>query len=195
MNIESVATIFASEGFAVKCFETKEEAADYLVSSFNGEVIGMGGSRTLNQLEIYDRLCENNTAWWHQEDPRSRRMFGDFTVYITGANAISETGEIVNIDGTGNRIGSTFFGPKKVVFVVGKNKITPDLPSAMKRAQIIAGPPNAKRLGKKTPCSVTGKCHNCKSPDRICRGMSIHMRPMKAFEETEIVFINEELGY
>ena len=99
-------------------------------------------------------------------------------------------------DGVGNRISATLYGPKRVVFVVGRNKLTPDLPSAMERAQKTAGPPNAKRLNKKTPCAVTGVCANCKSPDRICGAMTIHMKPLNGFETPEeIILINEDLGY
>ncbi|MBR6736528.1 MAG: lactate utilization protein [Oscillospiraceae bacterium] len=196
MSLDKVSAALKSRGFTVTCFETKEEAADYLVSLFENEVIGIGGSHTIEELDVYERLCEKNTIWWYKYDQRSRRMYGDFTAYLSSVNGVSETGELVNIDGIGNRIASTIYGPKRVVFVVGRNKITPDLPSAMERAQKVAGPPNAKRLNKKTPCAVTGKCADCRSPDRICGAMSIHMKPLNGFEKPEeIILINEDLGY
>ena len=196
MSFEKVSFALKERGFAVSCFENKEDAADYLVSLFENEVIGIGGSHTIEDLDVYERLCEKNTVWWHKYDQRSRGMYGDFTVYLSSVNGMSETGEMVNIDGVGNRIASTLYGPKRVVFVVGRNKITPDLQSAMKRAQVVAGPPNAKRLGRKTPCAVTGKCSDCRSPERICGAMTIHMRPLNGFlKPEEIILINEDLGY
>ena len=195
MDFTEIKKTFEKEGFLVSCFETKQEAADYLAGRFQGEVIGFGGSATLDELGVYDRMSENNTVLWHWKDPAARDRYGEFTAYLTGANAVAESGEIVNIDGTGNRVSATLYGPKKVVFVCGKNKIAPDLASAIARARSVAAPPNTKRLHKKTPCAVMGRCVDCASPERICRAMVIYMRPMSGALETELVFINEELGY
>ena len=116
-------------------------------------------------------------------------------VYLSSANGLSETGEIVNIDGKCNRVAATLFGPKRCIFVCGVNKLRPDLQSAIERARNIAAPLNAKRLNKKTPCAVDGRCHNCKSPERICRAMVIHMGVPSGFESCEVVLIGEKLGY
>ena len=105
------------------------------------------------------------------------------------------SGEIVNIDGKCNRVAATLFGPKRCIFVCGVNKLRPDLQSAIERARNIAAPLNAKRLNKKTPCAVDGRCHNCKSPERICRAMVIHMGVPSGFESCEVVLIGEKLGY
>jgi hypothetical protein len=195
MNFAPIAETFTNEGFTVTCFETREEAADYLAAKFSGETIGIGGSRTIAQLDVYDRLCAHNTVLWHQIVPEQRAYGSECTVYLTSANAVAETGEIVNIDGSGNRIAASLYGPKKVVFICGKNKISPDLGSAISRARSVAAPPNAKRLNKKTPCALMGRCVDCNSPERICRAMVIHMRPMSSTEETELILINEDLGY
>lgn len=196
MSIEKAAAALRNRGYKVTCFENKEDAADYLVSLFDGEIIGIGGSRTIGSLKVYDRLKEKNKLWYNQTEPvMARDMFREYTAYLCSVNGVSETGEMVNIDGIGNRLASTLYGPKKVVYVVGRNKITPDLQSAIERAQQIAAPLNAKRLGKKTPCAVTGKCQNCKSPERICSAMAIYMQPMHGFETPEeIILINEDLG-
>ena len=116
-------------------------------------------------------------------------------IYISSVNAISESGEIVNIDRVGNRVAGISFGPEKVYFLVGINKITPDLDSAIYRARNVAAPLNAKRLKLKTPCAKKAdKCYDCKSPDRICCNMSIFLhKPIG--REYEVVLINEPLGY
>ena len=118
-------------------------------------------------------------------------------VYISSANGVAETGELVNIDGTGNRVAATLYGPEKVYFIVGLNKLAPTLEAAIWRARNIASPLNAKRLNRRTPCALSEvmKCYDCQSPERICRGMTIHMGPMKGVGETIVVLIDEELGY
>jgi len=110
-------------------------------------------------------------------------------------NGIAETGEIVNIDNTGNRVAATLYGHKKVYLVAGLNKVAPDLSGAIDRARNIAAPPNAKRLGKKTPCAVKGdRCYDCKSPERICRTLNVLWeRPTGSVYE--VILINENLGY
>ena len=194
MDFTALKKTFEGEGYTVSCFGTKADAADYLANRFDGEVIGIGGSITVRELGVYPRLCERNTVWWHWEKPDALAHESEFTAYICSANAVAETGEMVNIDGTGNRLAATLYGPKKVVFVCGRNKIVPDLNAAIERARASAAP-NARRLGRKTPCALTGKCVNCKSPERICGAMTVYMRPMGGADETEIVFIDEDLGY
>jgi len=118
-------------------------------------------------------------------------------VYLTSLNGVAETGELINIDGDGNRLAATTFGNKKVYFVIGVNKIAPDFASALHRARNIAAPLNARRLSKKTPCAMGEeiKCHDCQSPDRICKGMTVFARKLGGVTEMEVVIINEELGY
>ena len=116
-------------------------------------------------------------------------------VYLTSANAVSAMGEIVNIDGTCNRVAGSLYGFDACYVVCGVNKLTPDLTSAMRRARTIAAPLNARRLGKRTPCAVDGKCHDCRSPERICRAMAVLMAPPARMRHYEIVLIGEELGY
>ena len=109
---------------------------------------------------------------------------------------MAETGELVNIDGSGNRVASGLYGHEKVVFVVGVNKIAPDLEGAIWRARNVAGPKNAQRLGKKTPCAAGGdRCYDCNSPERICSAMVLYWRRPTAIPEMELVIINQELGY
>ncbi|WMJ82832.1 lactate utilization protein [Oscillospiraceae bacterium LTW-04] len=195
MDCSKLLDNFKNHGFSVKYFETAAEASSYLAGALKGETIGFGGSVTLKDMGLYDLLANENTVCWHWKTPGDRERYAEFTTYITSANAVAETGELVNIDGTGNRVASTLYGPKKLYFVCGINKITPDLTTAIDRARNVAAPANAKRLGYKTPCAVTGKCHDCNSPERICRGMVIHMRPINNFECTEVIIVGEILGF
>lgn len=187
--------------YKVSCFETGAEAAEYLAASIQNTTVGFGGSMTLRDLGLYERLGENNKVYWHwilpegmtQDDARAMARTTD--VYLSSANGIAETGEIVNIDGNGNRVAETLFGHKKVYIIVGKNKIAPDYDGALWRARNIASPKNAQRMNRKTPCAVNGdKCYDCKSPDRICRGLTVlWKKPMAA--EYEVVLINEDFGF
>ena len=180
-----------------KYFDTSDEVKEYLRNELNGEKIAFGGSMTLKELGLYDILRENNEVFWHWETktPEQRKIESELTVYMLSANAIAATGEIVNIDGTGNRVANAIYGPQKVYYVIGENKITPDLMSAIDRARNMAAPPNAKRLGLNTPCAIDGKCHNCASENRICNAMSIIMGRTTKQQKCEVIIIGEKLGY
>ena len=129
----------------------------------------------MDQLDLYPRLSAHNRCLWHWKG--DDRMDGMQTeVYLSSVNGLAETGELINIDGAGNRVASTLFGHKRVYFVVGANKIAPDYDAALWRARNIAAPKNAQRLKRKTPCAVKAdRCYDCSSPERICR------RPPAAF--------------
>ena len=189
---------FENHRFHTSYFETKEEAAAYLSNQIKGEKVGFGGSITAKVMNLFEVLGKDNEVIWHWEQgPEARiRAKKESTVYILSANAAAETGQIINIDGTGNRLSESLFGPKRVYYVIGKNKIAPDLSSAMDRARNIACPKNAARFNKKTPCVVSDdqKCYDCNSPERICNAILILERPCTGME-VEMVFINEDLGY
>lgn len=182
-------------GYTVHVFETGAEAADYLNGAIDGVSVGIGGSVTVQQLGLYDRLAQHNQVYWHwQGGPEQRDKAAGADVYLTSANGLAETGEILNIDGAGNRVASTLYGHKKVYFVIGANKLAPTRDEALWRARNIAAPRNAQRLGKKTPCAVKGdKCYDCKGPDRICRGLVELWGPMMGME-TEVILVGEDLG-
>lgn len=188
---------FERHGFSVRHFATGAEARAYLVETLKGRTIGFGGSLTIRQLGLYEALAERNATLWHHHAPSEeiRRLATGAKVYITSANAVSRTGEIVNIDGTGNRLAASLYGPDQVYFIVGRNKIAPDLHAALDRAKNVAAPKNAQRLGSRTPCAVRGdRCYDCDSPDRICRATLITERAPNRLA-TEIIFIDEDLGY
>ena len=199
MDVPRAIAALTKKGFAVRYFETAKEAADYLAGSISGKTVGIGGSMTIEQLGLYDRLTKNNTVFWHwrQDDKETRIAAASTQVYLTSANAIAETGEIINIDGGGNRVAATLYNHERVVFVAGINKLAPDLASAMFRARNVAAPLNARRLKRNTPCAVGNvmKCHDCSSKDRICNGVVTLLRPMGGVGVTEVVLVGEELGY
>lgn len=194
-DFTAVEQALRQRGYTVHVFEHGVEAADYLNGAIDGVSVGIGGSVTVQQLGLYDRLAQHNQVYWHwQGGPEQRAKAAQADVYLTSANGLAETGEILNIDGTGNRVASTLYGHKKVYFVIGANKLAPTRDEALWRARNIAAPLNARRLGKKTPCAVNGdRCYDCKSPDRICRGLVELWGPMMGME-TEVILINEDLG-
>lgn len=183
-------------GYAVEVFASGAEAAAYLDGAVDGKSVGFGGSMTLDQLGLYDALGKHNTVVWHwKQDAGPARREGMFTdVYLSSANGLAETGEIINIDGNGNRVAATLFGHEKVYLVIGRNKLAPTYEEALWRARNIASPKNAQRLGKKTPCAVKGdRCYDCKSPERVCRGLVTLWGPMMGME-AEVLLVDEELG-
>lgn len=195
MAFETVKNELEGRGFSVKTFATGGEAAAYLDGVIDGRTVGIGGSVTVQELGLYDKLASHNEVHWHWAGgPAERDAAMQTQVYITSANGLAETGEIINIDGTGNQVAATLYGHEKVYFVIGRNKLAPTYDTALWRARNIAGPKNAQRLNRKTPCAVKGdKCYDCKSPDRICRGLVVLWRPMMG-AETEIILVDEDLG-
>ena len=195
-TFDTVKKNLEDRGYAVRVFGTGAEAAAYLDGAVDGKTVGFGGSMTLDQLGLYDALGRHNTVVWHwkQEAGPARREAMQTDIYLTSANGLAETGEILNIDGIGNRVAATLFGHEKVYFVIGRNKVAPTYEEALWRARNIASPQNARRLGKKTPCAVKGdRCYDCKSPERICRGLVTLWGPMMGME-TEILLVDEDLG-
>ncbi|MEA4894203.1 MAG: lactate utilization protein [Oscillospiraceae bacterium] len=198
VNVEKTIENLKSRGFDAKSFASGSEAVDYLASQLKSETVGFGGSMTLEALGLYDRLVANNRVFWHWRDKNAETYKEAMSakVYITSANAVAQTGEIINIDGTGNRVVNTLYGKKKVYIIVGTNKLAEDYDKALWRARNIASPLNARRLGKNTPCAKGElKCYDCKSPDRICKGLVVLWNKMNGTEKVEVIIINEELGY
>ncbi len=197
-DIEKTMKSLTARGFDAKHFENGQAAVNYLASVLQDRSVGFGGSKTLESLGLFERLAENNRVFWHWKQPaaEARQSSAAAEVYITSANAIAETGEIINIDGTGNRTASTLFGKREVYIVVGANKLAGSYDEALWRARNIAAPLNARRLNSDTPC-VKGemRCHDCKSPGRICRALVVLWEKMSGTEKAEVIIIDEALGY
>ena len=167
------------------------------------KTVSWGGSITFVATGLYDLLKKNNDLnvldtydknLSPEEVFERRRQSLLVDLFITGSNALTEAGQLVNLDMFGNRICGITFGPKNVIVMVGRNKIVPDLDEAMFRIKNYAAPVNAMRLDKKTPCAKTSFCSDCKSPDRICNTWTI---TEKSFPKgrVKVVLINEDLGF
>ena len=201
MDLQAIAAAFQKHGFETSVFDSAADAAAYLNGKIDGMSVSYGGSMTVSQMGLLDMLKTHNDVIGHWDIPEGMSRQEVYAkaavtdVYLCSANGASETGELVNIDGHGNRVSSALFGHKKVYFIVGVNKFTPTLEEAMWRARNIASPKNAQRLGRKTPCALKGdKCYDCNSPERICNGFVIHARKLSSCD-TEIVLVNEALGF
>ena len=201
MDFTAVRGALEARGYRVSVFPTKEAAGEYLNAQIDGVSVGFGGSVTLGELGLCESLSSHNTVLSHWSLPEgmtadeARRRGMDAEVFLTSVNGLAGTGEIINIDGTGNRVASTLFGHKRVYFVVGRNKLAPTFDEALWRARNVAGPKNARRLGVGTPCAAKGdRCYDCDSPERICRGLVVLWRSMRGCD-AEVVLVDEELGY
>ena len=195
-DFTNVISNLEARGYTVRQFATGAEAVAYLNEVVDGVTVGFGGSSTLKTLGLYESLGTHNTVIWHwmQEATPARMAAMQTDVYLTSANALAQTGELVNIDGAGNRVSSTLFGHKKVYFLIGRNKLTENYEQAVWRARNIAAPKRAQQLNAKTPCAAKADhCYDCKSPGRICRGMVTLWGPLISME-TEVLLIDEDLG-
>jgi L-lactate utilization protein LutB len=176
----------------------KNDATDYVAELCKGKVIGLGDSHTISDIGLLDRLQQNGETIFACQLDKSREnklKTLNSEIFILSANAISEeTGEMVNVDSSCNRVAASLYGPSEVVFIVGTNKIVKNLEHAIYRARNIAAPANAKIHNYNTPCVVTGKCEDCLSKDRICRATVIYHKRPKPMKGT-VVLINDSLGY
>lgn len=192
----TVETALRERGYTVKCFETAAQAAMYLNGQIDGQSVGIGGSATVRDAGVYDLLASHNTVFWHwmQAPDGARKSAMDTDVYIASVNALAETGEMVSIDGMGNRVASMLFGHRRLYLLIGRNKLTKSYEDAVWRARNIAAPRRAQQLDAKTPCAAKAdRCYDCRSAGRICRGMVTLWEPMSCME-TEVLLIGEELG-
>ncbi len=197
MNIEKTIRNLELRGFSVRHFATGAEAAAYLDEQIRDTTVGIGGCMTAKQLGLYEKLSAHNEVFWHWVTPGwdTYEKANHAAVYISSVNAMTEGGELLNIDGRGNRLAGQVFGRKRVYFVVGINKLCPDFESALSRAHNIAAVTNCKRFPMKPPCQIDDTCHDCRSPERGCRALLVLWAPMMDMEGCEVVLIDEALGY
>lgn len=186
--IAKAATGLRRRGYDVSCAATREEALSLVLAAVDGaSSVGWGGSETLKEIGARDALVASG------KEIRDHQLVMD--VFLLSANALTADGVIVNIDGTGNRVAASICGPRKVVYVIGRNKIVDGgVDAAIARVKRCACPPNARRLSKRTPCAATGKCADCDSPDRICKVTAIFDRPPTG-TPTSVILVDDDLGY
>ena len=160
--------------------------------------VTMGGCMSAKEIGLIDALKSGDYDFIDRdnyEDKRAAMLAAyDADVFISSVNAMTDDGVLINIDGNANRVSAIAQGPKKVVFIVGMNKVCPDADTAMKRARNVAAPANAQRFGLSTPCSTTGKCYDCKSPDTICCQLLI-TRYSRHKDRIHVVLCNDEIGF
>ena len=179
--------------------ETKEDALKQALSLIpEGSAIGMGGCMSAIEIGLTDALKSGNYRFIDRDRMEDKReamlQTYDADFFITSANAMTEDGVLINVDGNSNRVSAIAQGPKKVICIVSMNKICPDPDSAMKRARGVAAPINAQRFGLATPCSKTGSCMNCKSPDTICCQILI-TRYSRHKDRIHVILVGEPVGY
>lgn len=176
----------------------KEEAVEKALEVIGkGSTVAMGGCQSAHEIGLIQALEEGDYNYIDRSNmtPRESLMAAyDADVFLSSANAMTNDGIMVNIDGNSNRVSCIAQGPKKVVFIVGMNKICSDLDEAIKRARNVAAPANAQRFDVKTPCKVTGKCADCKSPDTICCQFLI-TRYSRHEGRIHVILVNDTLGY
>lgn len=199
MDFTDVRDALLKREYDVTVFPDAKTAADYLDSQIHDTSVSLGGSLTLSQMGLPERLAARNTIYVPSPMYEGLTCVVDpveaasADVFVTSVNALARTGEMISIDGLGNRVSSMLYGHRKVYFVIGRNKLAPTYEDAVWRARNIAAPKNAARLCRDTPCAVSGHCHDCRSPERICRGVAILWEKILRME-MEIVLIDEELG-
>ena len=167
-----------------------------------GATVGLGGSRTVADIGLLGALRRGDFHLFDQyasgQDKigsmEVRKQGTHAQYFVSSSNAVTEDGKLVNVDGLGNRLAGFCFGPEKVVLVVGRNKIVPDLDAALHRVRNVAAPMNAKRFGLPTPCVKTGRCSDCSSPERICN-LTLIIEKQRIKGRIAVILVNEDLGF
>lgn len=200
LKMERTAEALRDNNMYCECVDSTEEALEVIESLINdGDTVSVGGSMTLDEIGVLDMLRSGKYDFLdrYEKDADVQKIYRDSfscDVYLTSSNAITENGELYNVDGNGNRVAAMTFGPRSVIVVAGYNKIVKDIEAAKVRVQEIAAPANATRLGCDTPCTKTGHCMNCASPKRIC-ATAVIMGRQRMQNRIKVILVGEELGY
>jgi L-lactate utilization protein LutB len=207
IRLEALKEALESNNFqahvAADADEAKRLVLEELLPATGAETVSWGGSLTMAQVGLLDALRSSDTlqiidtsdkSVSREETLERRRRALLADCFFTGTNAVTETGHLVNLDMYGNRVAGLTFGPRHVIVLCGRNKVTPDLEEAMLRIKDFAAPVNAMRLNKKTPCAKTAVCQDCSSEDRICNTWTITEKSCPK-GRTTVVLINQDLGF
>ena len=200
---ETVVKALSENGFYAKYVRTREEALKEVLELIpEGVSVGIPGSVTIREIGALEKLQERGNKVFHHWDPnltpesKNQRLTDENNsdYILTSSNAVTHDGMLVNIDGVGNRVSAMAWGNNPIIYVVGINKVTKDLQSAIQRVRDEATPPNALRLRIDTPCSKTGHCMDCRSTSRVCRALLILERATMG-RKSHVVIVGEDLGY
>lgn len=175
-------------GFEAEYAASREDAVSLvLAEAVNARSVGWGGSETVKELGLREAMADAG------KDIRDHQL--EMDLFLLSANAVTLDGRIVNIDGRGNRVAASIAGPKRVVYLIGRNKIVDGgIDAAIDRVKRFACAPNCRRLGKRTPCAETGVCVDCDSPDRICKVMAVFDRKPTGIS-AKVIVVDSDLGY
>ncbi|MFP4070771.1 MAG: lactate utilization protein [Desulfovibrionales bacterium] len=206
IRLNELQAVLEKNNFEVFVAADQDQARTIVVEEIlpktGAKSVSWGGSKTFTSIGLYDALKDRpdlnvldtyDKEANNEEKYELRRQALLVDLFITGTNALTETGKLVNLDMFGNRVAALTFGPRHVVVLAGRNKIVPDLETAFFRIKDFAAPVNAMRLDKKTPCTKTSYCEECKSPDRICNVWTIQEKSFP-HGRIKVVLINEDLG-
>lgn len=200
---ESVCKALRDRGFKAEAFRTGKDAVEFVMKLIKREeTVGVPGSVTIREIGLMDELKQQGNTVYHHWDPTltpeklTKRFLeaNGADWFVTGCNAVTQDGQLVNIDGKGNRISAMVWAPGKIIYIMGVNKICADIDSAIKRVKNEATPPNCARVNSAPPCVKAGKCINCNSPERGCRVTAIMDYPPFG-RQCHVIMIAENLGY
>jgi L-lactate utilization protein LutB len=203
IRLEAVRNALEANGMDSLVVGSGEEACrEALAVIDKGSTVGLGGSRTVEEIGLLEALRTGDYTLYDQygeglssgESMDLRKQGTHANYFVSGSNAVTEDGKIVNVDGLGNRLAAFCFGPGTVIIVVGRNKIVPDVDAALERVRNVAAPTNAMRVGAKTPCVKTGKCTDCDSPERICN-ITLIIEKQRIKGRMKVILVNEDLGF
>ena len=199
LQLENVKKALEKNNMNAFIAQSKEEACNIAVSLMKeGAVVASGGSMSLSECKMMDILRSGKYEYLDREKAQDkielyRKSFcADY--YLCSSNAVTEKGELYNVDGNGNRVSAMIFGPKQVILVVGTNKIVSDLDAAKTRLAKIACPANTVRLNCDTPCKIVGECQNCHSPARICCSY-VTLAQQRKKDRIKVIFVDGNYGY
>lgn len=201
MKIETVIENLNRRRFLAKRFATAAEAKAEMLRIIGAQSVGIGGSNSVNGTGVYETLKEQgNTVYCHtfvpaEEKEAVRKCAMTADVYLCSANAITESGRILNIDGGGNRTAATLFGPSTVIILAGKNKLVANVEEGIARTRRDCCPKNARRLGLNTPCALTDHCGDCKDDARMCNAFLILENPTRHVKAFYVFITDEEIGW
>jgi len=200
-KIQKTLAALEKNGFQTFLVPTRAEALDKVLSLIPSDAdVGIGGSVTLREINLIEALtARGNTVFQHWLQPEENvttimRKQLNSEVFLASSNAVTEDGKLVNIDKAGNRVAAMIFGPKRVILIIGINKIVKDLNEGIRRARNVAAPMNARRRGDKTPCATTGVCTDCETSDRICRVITI-MEKKPSRTDVTVILVGEDVGF
>lgn len=202
MDFDNLVQNLKKRGFIPVVCDDRQQAADKILQLIpSDQTVGSGGSVTLAQLDIASKLIGRGNVYYSHstvsEDQKDKvyQLAANADWYLSSANAVTENGELINRDGSGNRVAALIFGVPNVIYVIGKNKLVKNLDEAVDRIENYVCHLNAVRLKKSTPCAITGKCGKCSGKECMCNVTSIMHHPTRHQKQVYVILVNEELGY